>query len=410
MRIINAKVYGTDYRFHDGSAAMENGVFTEVLTGEMADAGEKVAFGEMADAGEKVAFGEKAGTGEEVIDAQGKYLIPGLIDMHFHGCMGMDVCDATEEAVQTLMLYEASVGVTAICPATMTLPAEELERVLENAAACAEKAVSGGADLVGINMEGPFISPVKKGAQDSQYIKKASVQIADRFLKASGGLVRFIGLAPEESSNAAEYIRAMKDKVHISLAHTNAGYDEAKAAFDAGACHAVHLYNAMPAFSHRAPGVIGAAADSPHVTCEIICDGIHVHPSAVRGAFKLMGEERMILISDSIRATGMKDGVYTLGGQDVQVRGKEARLVTDGALAGSVTNLADCMRTVVREMGIPLETAIRCATANPARALGIGDRYGSIEAGKKADAVLLNEDLSLCTVFKNGVPVGRKDC
>ena len=381
MKIINANIYGADYRFHKGSVSMENGVFTEILTDEK-DA--------------------CTGAAEEVIDARGKYLIPGMIDLHFHGCMGMDVCDATEEAVQTLMRYEASVGVTAICPATMTLSLEELDGVLRNAAKCAKEPVPGGADLVGINMEGPFISPVKKGAQDPQYIKKCSAQTAEQFLEASEGLVKIIGLAPEESGNAAEYIREMKDRVHISLAHTNADYDSAKEAFDAGACHAVHLYNAMPAFSHRAPGVIGAAADSPHVTCEIICDGIHVHPSAVRGAFKLMGEERMVLISDSIRATGMDDGVYTLGGQDVQVKGKEARLVSGGALAGSVTNLADCVRTVIREMGIPLETAIRCATANPAKVLGISDKYGSIEAGKKADAVLLNEDLSLEAVFKNG--------
>lgn len=385
MKIINANVYGTDYRFHKGSVVMENGVFTEVLTG---------------DTGGSDGCGPDAG--EEVIDAQGRYLIPGMIDLHFHGCMGMDVCDGTEEAVRTLMRYEASVGVTAICPATMTLSLEELEEVLENAAKCAKDPVPGGADLVGINMEGPFISPVKKGAQDAQYIKKCTPQIAERFLEVSDGLVKIIGLAPEESENAPEYIREMKDRVHISLAHTNADYDAAKAAFDAGACHVVHLFNAMPAFSHRAPGVIGAAADSPHVTCEIICDGIHVHPAAVRGAFKLMGEERMVLISDSIRATGMEDGVYTLGGQDVEVKGKEARLVSGGALAGSVTNLADCMRTVVREMDIPLEAAIRCATANPAKVLGIGDRYGSIETGKKADAVLLNEDLSLHAVFKDG--------
>ncbi len=194
----------------------------------------------------------------------------------------------------------------------------------------------------------------------------------------------------------------MKEEVKISLAHTNADYDTAKAAFDAGACHAVHLYNAMPAFTHRAPGVIGAVSDSPHVNAEIICDGIHVHPSAVRAAFRMFGPDRMILISDSMRAAGMPDGRYTLGGLEVEVRGKRASLVSDGALAGSVTNLMDCMKTAVKEMGIPLETAVACASMNPARALGIYDTYGSITLGKKGFIVLLDESLEVKRVLGTG--------
>ena len=194
----------------------------------------------------------------------------------------------------------------------------------------------------------------------------------------------------------------MKDKVNISLAHTNADYAHAKAAFDAGANHAVHLFNAMPAFTHREPGVVGAVSDSAHVMAEIICDGVHIHPSMVRAAFKMMGADRMILISDSMRATGMPDGQYTLGGLDVKVVGNHATLVSDGALAGSVTNLADCLRTVVKKMEIPLETAIACATINPAKSLGIEDTYGSIAPGKKANIVLLDENLELKMVIKDG--------
>ena len=208
--------------------------------------------------------------------------------------------------------------------------------------------------------------------------------------------------APEESENSLEFIRQMKDKVDISLAHTNADYDTALAAFNAGADHAVHLYNAMPAFTHRAPGVIGAVYDSKHVMAEIICDGVHIHPSMVRAAFKMMGADRMILISDSMRATGMPDGQYTLGGLDVKVVGKLATLVSDGAIAGSATNLADCMRTVVKKMDIPLETAVACATINPAKSLKIDDEYGSIEKGKKANVVLLGKDLELKAVIKDG--------
>lgn len=188
----------------------------------------------------------------------------------------------------------------------------------------------------------------------------------------------------------------------ISLAHTNADYDTAMAAFDAGASHAVHLYNAMPAFTHRAPGVVGAVSDSGHVMAELICDGVHIHPSVVRATFKMMGEDRMILISDSMRATGMPDGQYTLGGLDVNVVGNRATLVSDGALAGSATNLLDCMRTAVKKMGLPLETAVACATMNPARSLGEYDKYGSIAPGKKGNVVLLDQELNLKAVIKDG--------
>ena len=366
---------------------------------------------------------------EDVLDGNGAYAIPGLIDLHFHGCVGDDFCDGDIEAIRRIAEYEASVGVTAIAPATMTLPVEELEAILRTAVAykkeyegesfihkeagnVSEKSPAGidgekkeerkRADFIGINMEGPFISPVKKGAQDERNIIPCDKEIAQKFLDASNGLVRFMGIAPEESENAVSFIKDMKDKVNISLAHTNASYESAKKAFDAGANHAVHLFNAMPAFTHREPGVVGAVSDSNHVMAEIICDGVHIHPSMVRAAFKMMGAERMILISDSMRATGMPDGQYTLGGLDVKVRGNRATLVSDGALAGSVTNLADCMRTAVTKMGIPLETAIACATKNPAISLGVYEERGSISVGKKADIVLLDEKLTLKTVIKNG--------
>ena len=231
------------------------------------------------------------------------------------------------------------------------------------------------------------------------------MEICDRFLKASEGLVKFIGIAPEESEHAAEFIREVHERVNVSLAHTNADYDTAMEACRAGANHAVHLYNAMPAFTHRAPGVVGAVFDNKDVMAEIICDGIHIHPSVVRATFQMMGADRMILISDSMRATGMPDGQYTLGGLDVKVVGRLATLVSDGAIAGSATNLMDCMRTVVKKMDLPLETAVACATINPARSLGVEEQYGSLEAGKKAHVVLLDQDLELKAVIKDGVKI-----
>ena len=346
---------------------------------------------------------------EEVIDGKGNYAIPGLIDLHFHGCKGDDFCDGKKEALGRIAEYEASVGVTAIAPATMTLPVEELEHILQVAAEYKKETRDcHKADLLGINMEGPFISHVKKGAQDEKNILPCNVEICDRFLKASEGLVKFIGVAPEESSNAIEFIKEVSNRVNVSLAHTNADYETSMAACRAGVNHAVHLYNAMPAFTHRAPGVVGAVFDNKEVMAEIICDGIHIHPSIVRATFQMMGADRMILISDSMRATGMPDGQYTLGGLDVKVVGRLATLVSDGAIAGSATNLMDCMRTVVKKMGIPLETAVACATINPAKSLGVEDQYGSIEKGKKANIVLLDSELELRGVIKDGIKIKYK--
>lgn len=391
MIIKNVKVYTEEKTFVDGAVVIKDGRFEKVCP-DM-----KVAAGK-----------ERMDAEEEVIDGKGAYAIPGLIDLHFHGCMGHDFCDGTKEAIAEIAKYEASVGVTGIAPATMTLPVEELNQILETAADYKETEGDAlRADLLGINMEGPFISIEKKGAQDEKHIISCNEDICRQFLNASRGLVKFVGIAPERNKDFVSFIREMKDQVNISLAHTNADYDTAKAAFDAGANHAVHLYNAMPAFTHRAPGVVGAVSDSPHVNAELICDGVHIHPSVVRATFKMMGGDRMILISDSMRATGMPDGRYTLGGLEVDVAGNRATLVSNGALAGSATNLMDCMRTAVKKMGIPLETAVACATVNPAKALGEYENYGSIAPGKKADLVLLDKELEILMVIKDGAEIPR---
>ena len=412
MIIKNAQIYMTDHQFHKGDLHIADGRITRVCCGSEAGSHNDSA----------------------CIDAAGCYVIPGLIDIHFHGCMGQDFCDGTEEAVQTLAEYEAAHGITAICPATLTLPVEQLCRVLQTGAQfareqktravasrdCGEASMQADcadqkadsriqskrpvqADFVGINMEGPFISHVKKGAQNEAYIIGCDPAVCEEFLRAGDGLVKIVGLAPEENPEYLSYIQAVKDKVRISLAHTNAGYDTAKAAFDAGASHAVHLYNAMPELTHREPGVVGAVMDSPHVTAELICDGNHVHPAAVRAAFRMIGADRIVLISDSLRATGLGDGIIDLGGQRVKVEGTRATLVDGGNLAGSVTNLMDCMRIAVREMGISLEDAVRCATINPARVIGADADRGSLEVGKLGDVVLLKQDdLSVRCVIKEG--------
>lgn len=386
MIIKNANIYTRDQVFQKGEIHIQDGVFSR-HTKE-----------------------------QTVIDAKGCYAIPGLIDLHLHGCAGHDLCDGTPQALAHIAAYEANAGITGICPATMTLPREELIHILKTAddykKLCGRRGTldgpvpdgcTKGADLLGINMEGPFISKEKKGAQDPKHIVSCSSEMAQEFIEASGGLVKFIGIAPESNPDFLSFISQMKGMVHISLAHTNAAYDTAMAAFAAGADHAVHLYNAMPPFTHRAPGVIGAVCDSPHVHAELICDGIHIHPSVVRATFQMLGAHRIVFISDSMRAAGMPDGSYTLGGLDVNVKNKKATLASDGAIAGSASNLMECMQTAVRQMGIPLETAVACATANPAKRLGVYKERGSIEPGKKADLVLLDDALNVQLVIKDGI-------
>ena len=358
-------------------------------------------------------FCEKGISEDEVLDASGCYVIPGLTDIHFHGCMGADFCDGTPEALRTIAEYEAAHGVTAICPATLTLPSDELVHVLENAAAFAslqkETSHADQADLIGINMEGPFISPVRKGAQNGKFIIPFDADLCRRFFAASEGLVKIIGIAPEENPGFEEEIQTVKEKVRVSLAHTNADYDTAMAAFAAGASHAVHLYNGMPEMTHREPGVVGAVRDASHVTAELICDGNHIHPSVIRAAFDMLSGERIVLISDSLRAAGLGDGRVMLGGQAVDVKGTRATLAEGGNLAGSVVNLLDCLRIVVRKMHIPLETAVRCAAWNPASVIGVENEYGCIAPGRRANVVLLDRsDLSLKTVVKDGTVIFRE--
>lgn len=336
-------------------------------------------------------------------DASGCYVIPGLTDLHFHGCMGKDFSDADPEGLEIMAKYELSQGVTQICPAGMTLLEDQLTKVCQVAAAHRD-ANKPGAELSGINLEGPFLSMAKKGAQNGDWLHAPDVDMFRRLMAASKGLVKLVSVAPEEPG-AMEFIEAVEGEVTVSIAHTTADYDTAMEAFRLGARQVTHLFNAMPPFSHRAPGVVGAALDTPLCNVELICDGVHIHPSVVRAVFKMFGYKRVILISDTMRAAGMSDGDYTLGGQAVKVKGKLATLA-DGTIAGSVTNLMNCMRTAV-SFGIPLEDAVWAAAVNPARAIGIFSRMGSLEPGKRANVVVLDQNLELKDVFFRGELVDR---
>lgn len=332
------------------------------------------------------------------------YVLPGLVDTHFHGCAGYDFCDGTAEAVRAIADYELTHGVTTICPATMTLSEEELTNICT---VCYETVQTQTLEcgiplkdvLRGIYLEGPFISMEKKGAQNPAYIHKPDMEMLKRLQKAAGGMIRIVAIAPE-TAGAMECIREGRGEFRFSIAHTCADYDTAKEAIEAGARHVTHLYNAMPPFTHRQPGVIGAAAEDGETEAELICDGIHIHPSVVKSTFKLFGAERMVLISDSMMATGMEDGEYALGGQPVIVKGNRA-VLKNGTIAGSATNLYDCMKTAVH-MGVAKEEAVRAASFNPAKAVGLEKECGVLAPGRKADILLADRELTLLEVIKSG--------
>lgn len=379
MKIINGSVFLEDGKFDEVDVVCKDGLISDI--------GQDVA----------------SSSDTEIFDASDCYVIPGLCDIHLHGCMSFDACDGTKEALAAMAKYEASVGVTSILPTTMTYPEETLTTIAKAVADYRkyDNGTEGFATIHGINMEGPFISPEKKGAQNPKYIQNPDYDMFHRINVASGNSVRLCDIAPE-TEGAMEFIEKAKAETRISLAHTTADYDTCKEAFRRGAKHLTHLFNAMPAFTHRAPGPIGAAAENEDVTPELICDGIHVYPAAVNMMYKVFGADRLIMISDSMRATGLPDGEYELGGQPVTVKGRLATL-HDGTIAGSATNLFDCMMTAVKEMNIPLADAILCVSRNPAKAIGVYDTVGSITIGKQADFVIINKsDLSIKKVIVRG--------
>lgn len=360
--------------------------------------------GDITVEGERIEKVEKVGADVLSEKEAQTYILPGLVDIHFHGCAGYDFCDGTTEAVRAIASYEMTHGTTTICPATMTLSEEQLLGICAAGAEAAEtETLEEGIPLKdvlrGIYLEGPFISMEKKGAQNPAYIHKPDLVMLRKLQQAAKGMIRMAVVAPEEEG-AMDLIREGVGEFRFSIAHTCADYETAKEAMEAGAHHVTHLYNAMPPFTHRKPGVIGAAAENEETRVELICDGIHIHPCVVKSTFKLFGAERMVLISDSMMATGMEDGEYALGGQPVTVRGNRA-LLKDGTIAGSATNLYDCMRTAI-QMGVPKEEAVRAATRNPAEAVGLSEECGSLLPGRRADILIADGEFSLLEVIKSG--------
>lgn len=332
------------------------------------------------------------------IDAEGLLVLPGLIDIHSHGAVGHDFSDGDMEGLKEILAYEYAHGITSYCPTSMTIEKEELRRIFKEMGSFTDNQEKDQreriAHVAGINMEGPFLDASKKGAHRAECIMAPDVAFFRECNEACRGLIRLVTLAPNVEG-AIEFIRELHKEVVISLGHSGTDYDTAKKALEAGADHVTHLFNAMLPLGHRAPGLIGAASEDEHCMAELICDGIHVHESMVRAAFKLF-PGRIVLISDSMRATGMENGTYDLGGQQVTVSGKLATLA-DGTIAGSATNLFDCVRTAV-SFGIPMGEAIAAATMNPARSIGIYDEVGSLVPGKRGDVILADSKLGLVRV------------
>ncbi len=326
-------------------------------------------------------------------DAAGCYVIPGLVDIHTHGAMGEDFSDGKPAGLQPMADYYAAHGVTSFLATTMTLKEETLTPAMH---AIRDFRRSGGGKCAGIHLEGPFLSYAKRGAQAAENLHKPDVSLFQRLNEASGGQVKLVTVACEEEG-APEFIRRVSKACTVSLGHTTADYDTAMAGFAAGATHATHLYNGMPSFLHRAPGVIGAAFDAG-ASVELICDGLHIHPAVIRATYRLFGE-KLNLISDSLRCAGMPDGSYELGGQPIVMKDHKATLL-DGTIAGSSISLLDALRNVVR-FGLPLEAAVYAASTAPAEAAGLGN-IGSLELGKAADFVVLDQDLALKAVFVDG--------
>lgn len=342
--------------------------------------------------------GEIAGrTDLDVIDAGGRYVMPGFIDVHIHGYLGEDTSDGTVEGLEIMSNGIMKNGVTSWLPTTMTVAQEEIDTAFD----CIRQAMPmsrtwSGAQILGTHSEGPFINAKKKGAQKEECIQQANLD----YVKDNADIIRIITMAPEMDQDFATIKQiAAETDVLVSMGHTDATYETAMAAVEAGVGHVTHLFNAQSALTHRAPGVVGAALTAP-VTTELIADTFHVNKNLFQLVYNLKGDN-LILITDCTRAGGMADGEYSLGGQKTIVKGIECRL-EDGTIAGSVLRMNDGLRNFHENTNLSIPETVRLATANPARAIGVADSKGSIQVGKDADLVIADGDFRIFKTIIGG--------
>jgi len=345
-------------------------------------------------------------TGAEVIEGKDKYIVPGYIDLHVHGGGGSDVMDGDYEAINQIAIAHSHFGTTSFLPTTMTMSKDKIIRSLRSICEAVKKGTAG-AKILGIHMEGPYINPEKKGAQREIDIREPSIKEFTELNKASGNLIRLVTIAPE-MPGAIDFIRWLHQQgIIVSVGHSNATYQQVQEGIQAGLSHVTHIFNAMRGLHHREPGVVGAALSSPKLIVEMIADGIHLHPIVLKMLTQIKESEKLVLITDAMRAAGMPEGVYELGGQEVTVTKGQARL-KDGTLAGSVLTMDKAVKNLVTKVDIALPKAIQMASFNPAKSIGIDDKKGSLEPGKDADIVILNKNLETELTIVTGKIVYRR--
>lgn len=332
-------------------------------------------------------------TGAEVCDAEGNFVIPGLVDIHIHGFCDNDVCDGTEESIQSISDAITNNGVTSWCPTTMTIDIKDIENIFN---VVRNHKNTSGARVLGINVEGPYINPSKKGAQAGEHILKPDAD----FVLNNKDIIKLVTLAPE-MEGGTEFAKRVSENsdIAVSIGHTDADYACASEAIANGARHTTHLFNAMPPLNHREPGVIGAALESDNVSCELIADTFHINPALYKTLYKVKGD-KLILITDCMRAGGMPDGEYSLGGQPVIKKGIECKLF-DGTIAGSILTLNKAVYNFMKHADIPIWEAVNMASLYPARVVGESDKIGSIEVGKYADMCIADDELNIKKIFIN---------
>ena len=358
--------------------------------------GKALAFDEVTGKIEGVA--DTVPAGAACIDAAGKYVAPGLVDLHIHGYLGEDVSDGNAEGLKKIAYGIAKNGVTAFLPTTMTVSKPEIVAALDTARALkAESRTWDGAEILGVHAEGPFINPGKKGAQAEENILPPDAD----FVLENADIISSITIAPEMDKDHACIKRLAKESnILISMGHTNADFDEAMSAARDGAGHATHLFNAMSALAHRNPGVVGAALASDNVSVEVIADTFHINPGLYGIIAKVKGD-KMVLITDCVRAGGMPDGKYELGGQPIFLKGIECRLA-DGTIAGSVLRLNCAVKNVLDHTSLPVHEVFNMASLNPATAIHMEKRIGSLEGGKDADIIIADENINIVRTIKKG--------
>lgn len=372
----NAKLFDENFNIIQADLLVENGRITQIAPQTAVQSG--------------------AYTGGDSFDCGGGLILPGLIDIHIHGCAGADFGDASIQSLAAMSRYLASRGITSFCPASMTVPEEQLTASYKAAAAYMGK--EEGAYIHGINMEGPFISHKRKGAQPGEHIRKPDLAEFERLNSICPILLADV--APE-AEGATAFARALRGRCTVSAAHTAAPYELAAKAFQNGFSHATHLFNGMEGIAAREPGVATAVLDDENATAELICDGKHIYPALLRIAFRLLGEDRTVVVSDAMKASGLGDGAFDLGGQTVYVKNGYASLA-DGTFAASTSNLFEELGNILR-FGIPLKQAVKSCTINPARVIGMQESTGSLAVGKNADLLVVNEEITeIRAVFIRG--------